>query len=210
MAPAPRNARRGNSLVVRVGAALAAVALLAGLVLAFLPGLTRSGTTTTTTQATTTAAPPSTVTDAQFLDTVGAIRTLITESGTDRCKLIAAFSAFGSLPRPVNTEQTRNGVLLTAELLTAAADSVGADEAETARALRDTATALLAEAEQRGYDPQWLTSSPGPAALGSESFQQAIGDYQRRSLELCQTDLDNPTGAPGGSTTADTTATTAG
>ena len=188
MAPAARSARRGNSMIVRVGAALAAVALLAGLVLAFLPAITRSSTTTTTTQATTTAAPPSTVTDAQFLDTVGAIRTLVTESGADRCELIAAFSAFGGLPRPANTEQARGGVLLTAELLTAAAGSVGADEAATAATLRDTAAALVAEAEQNGYDPAWLTTSPGPAALGSEAFQQAIGDYQRTSVERCQTD----------------------
>ena len=202
-------------MVVRVGAGLAVLALLAGLVLTFLPHSSRSAGTPAPVQATTsTAAPAPTVADAEFLRTVESIRALITASAGDRCKLVDAFTAFGKLPRPVNTEQARNGVMVTAELLNSAADGMEADEATSAQALKDAASGLLAEADQQGYDPAWLTKSPGAAALNAPAFRTAIGAYQSRTVELCpaagsgSTAGPSPSGAPQGPTTATTTTAT--
>jgi hypothetical protein len=171
----------GPSTVVRVGAALAVIALLAGLVLTFVGG-TRSGTTTTTTGPTTSA--PGNLSDADYGRAIAAVDAIITAAGADRCELSVAFDQVGTLAPPTNPTQAKAAAQVTAELLGAAA-TVAGDDATTAQALRDAGAALLTEGEQKAWDPAFLTTAPGAAALNTPAFLAAVRTYRAKDKEAC-------------------------
>jgi hypothetical protein len=182
-------ATRGSSLVVKVGAGLAAFGLLAGLLVGVFVGV-GGGTNDTTT---TSAAPPSTSTttteaplsDEDYLRFTAGISDLITAADAQRCPLVSAYTGFGELPDPANQAQVRFAVGLTLELLQASAFSAAADQPDVAATIASTADELQAEAEAAGYEPEWLNTPPGNLALADAGFQAAFAEYQQLTEELC-------------------------
>lgn len=185
-------AARTPSWKVRVGAALGAFALVAGVLLSFLPrGASTTGSTTTTS---TTA--PTTLSDAQFAQLASSAGTTIEKAGTDRCSMVRGFQALQQLTDLSNPERVHTAVDLTVKVLVAAAGTTGTDEA-TAKSLRDAALALAQEGEQQAYSPQWLATPPGAAALRGDSFTKALQSYEAGTESQC--------GTPGSASTAPTT-----
>lgn len=165
----------------------AAGALVAALVLAAgaCSSEDEDGEDEATSTTTTTLAPPSTVSDEQFETAVAGYGQLVTDAGTDPCKVADVLRQIASLPTPANQVQTEQGVGLIAQLFRAAAAAPPAGAEADAPALGATADALEAEGEQQGWDPAWLTEAPGPAAVNDQAFQSAFGNYQAKAAEQC-------------------------
>lgn len=199
-------ATAGPSLKVRIGAGIAAFALLAGVLLSFVAsgsGGDADSSTSTTGSSSTTASPSTTVSPEDWDRIAAGIADVIDQAGGERCQLITAFTAFQQLPQPTTDAQVRTGIALTAQLLTAAADSAAADEVTedgtpVGESLRTTVAALKAEAEAQAYSPDWLNTPPGATPLTSDSFAATLSAYQTRTAELCDTGATSP--QPGVST----------
>ncbi len=188
-------APRKPNLTARIGAALAAVALVAGLGLSFLSGGGNNAASSTTTSSTTTAAPPSTVVDADFQAVASRISDQIEAASGQRCDLISGFEAFGELPPPAGAVQVATGLLVTAQLLRAMAATTEPDEAEVAATIAATAAAIEAEAGTVGDDP---SQSAYSETLNEETFTAAVEAYQQRTAEVCSPAPTDPTTATGG------------
>lgn len=182
-------ATRPPSLGVRIGAGIAAVLLLAGLLLVFVSPDQQATTTTTQTSAPSTSeGPPPTVSGEDFERIAAGLSEVIDAAEAQRCPLIGAFDAFRELPAPADVEQVRTAVAVTAAMLRAVATSAAGDQPEVARTIDDAATALEAEAEAQAYAPEWLNTPPGNVALADPEFTAAFETYQQRTLELCAVD----------------------
>jgi hypothetical protein len=142
---------------------------------------------TTTTKVTTTTLPtPTTVNDADFEKVAATTEALIKDAGTDPCKVANAFTKFSAgVPTPANPKQTERAVGLVAALFVAAADSAPPALSADAAALRKGAEDLKTEGAAKKWDPLWLTSTPGPAAMTGASFQKAFQNYQGEVQKSC-------------------------
>lgn len=181
-------AARRPSTAARVGAGIAALLLVVGLLGGILASFAGNGADTTTSSTPTTAATTTTLADADYERIVGGISDLITAADNQRCPLVSAFTAFGQLPDPANEAQVRMAIGVTLELLVASAASALADQPEQAATISATADALMAEAEAAGYAPDWLNTPPGNQALAGEDFVAAFEEYQVLTEELCLQD----------------------
>ncbi len=170
---------RPPSLKVKIGAAIAALALLAGVVATVAAPLLGNQAPEVDTSSTTTI-----LSDDQYESRVSSVSTLIDGAGTDRCQLLPAFSTMSALPQPTNAAQTSARIQVTTELILAAAESMGPDEAPSAELFRQTADDLTAEAEENSFDPNWFLL--GPTSMTSE-FNDKVAGYGESSIEMCQT-----------------------
>ncbi len=173
-----RTGVRPPSLKVKIGAGIAALALLAGVVATVAAPLMGNSVPEANTDITTT-----TLSDDQYASTVSSLRGLIEGAGADRCQLLNAFEAMNGLPSPTNAAQTSARTRITAELIVAWADSMGPDEASSAELFRQTASDLTAEGEENSFDPSWFLL--GPASMTPE-FNDAVTSYGETTVAMCQ------------------------
>lgn len=138
------------------------------------------------TSTSTSVAPPSTVDDARFRTTAEQAEGLITSSGSDPCTLARNIGQVSALPAPANPTQAERGVTVIASLLTAMSTALPAGSEADGPVLAAAGPALLAEGEQRGWDPAWLSDGGGPAAL-TPQVQTALQNYVTNAAKQCGT-----------------------
>lgn len=141
----------------------------------------------------TTVPTPTTVTDKEFDQKAATSEALIKDAGTDPCKLVQSFSQASNLPLPANPAQTERGVKVVAQLFRAATATNPPPAAADAAVLNKAADDLLAEGAAKGWDPKWLTTSPGPTAIADPKVAAAFQNYQTAVAKTC---------APASTTTA--------
>lgn len=180
-------ATRRPSRAVQIGAALAAVALLAGVlagVVAVIGGDDATSSTTSTLPTTTTTP----LSAEQYSQRGAVVSQLIAEAAGERCALAVAYTDLQALPPPADSEQMRALIGVTVELLRASAASATVDQPEAASQIGITADALEAEAEAAGYEPGWLSDASQETALADPGFETAFAEYQELTYETCFAD----------------------
>ena len=137
------------------------------------------------TTTSTTVPTPTTVTDQDFDKAAATSEALIKDAGTDACKLVKTFSQASNLPLPANPKQTERGVKVIADLFRAATASTPPPSPADAAVLNKAADDLLAEGAAKGWDPKWLTTSPGPTAIADPKVATAFQNYQTEAAKTC-------------------------
>ncbi len=177
---------------IRIGAGIAAFALVAGIIASVVAPLAGDGdpAPSDSGESITTA----TLTDNDYADMVASLRGLIESAQGDRCELASAIQAIATLPMPINDTETRARVDVTAELLGATADSMAEEDPQGAEVFDQAAADLISEAEANNYSLSWFTTELD--ALNSEAFNETYRNYAAATREQCEFDTSGTTTAP--------------